>query len=86
VAHGSFVRFIWSEVLELDMIHSTLEIYADCDSQDPSPNCHNSIDNSLDPITDDLSQDAFHTWLEEEGWLVLGKQIFCPECRKQLHD
>jgi len=68
------------------MITSILSISVDCDAQDRDVNCHYSIDTDINPVINDLSQEAYHSWLENYGWLVIGEYAYCPVCRYQLHE
>jgi hypothetical protein len=68
------------------MIEAVLNIHADCDGNHLD-GCHDEISTSAEPIINDLSQDAYQEWLEENGWLVLGEgTVFCPVCRLEFHD
>ena len=65
---------------------SITKICIDCDAQDRDINCHCEIDNWFEGEWNDLGYAPLEDFLSEHGWLVLGDQAWCPECRKQMHD
>ena len=67
------------------MISASLTIWVYCDGS-TYDGCHALIENEANPITDDLSQEAYHDWIQEYGWLVVGDLSYCPVCRFELHD
>lgn len=68
------------------MISAVLFIQVDCDAQEPEDNCHISMNNELNPIIDDLSQDSVESWLTENEWLPTCEEAYCPVCKYQLFD
>ncbi len=67
------------------MIGSMLTIWVDWDSFDPGLDCHATIDNEHNPVINVLDMDGYHTWLEDNGWLVLDDMAYCPVCRLELY-
>jgi hypothetical protein len=51
----------------------------DCDGD--SDNCHITMD--ADFSTDD-DYDCIEDFMSEHGWLIVGEQCFCPECKKLM--
>ena len=67
------------------MILSTATVYVDWDSFDPGLDCHITIDTDLFIKNGFISDNDFHEWLEDNGWLKCDQDAYCPVCRLELY-